>query len=736
MKQHAKPSRVRPAGPASLDAVPVNPPPPPRARRSGLRLLSSSLALALVLTALWSVDVRGRSAFTDEYDNCPAALRLDSVEGMAVEYTEEEDEIIVAWRPLTQAALDAFTEEQRYQAQITVLLQSRQAQLERSAPLGARAIRFDGLATSTEWEASLALTHEDHVISDIATLDFVSSMATPAFCSAFFAVPAALPAGGVLTAQGAAAAGLVPTAGRFYYIGYGPAFRLTDADAESHFRIGLSHGTGSDPDASDFKHYRLTVSRAADGDVLDFAPATVPVPIYETQVLHLLDHADNAAQDRAGAFATIRETARATGGMAHPQVNRWALVETTDYALLNTQFAPGPVAHYDVPRAVFDTDGIYTVTAWAEDEAGTKISPRAELVFLVQHEPARTHVSLLDGFTPCDTRGQAAVMETPATVLDPPSAPLIALPPPPPVTLLSVCDGAGTTALTATQKMNSGLVTDCNALLTALAHMNTFTEIPSDQTYSPGETCYFGSLSDRTGHPWDWSVNTPIASWGGITLGGTPLRVREVSLKCRKVSGTLSTAFSRLDDLRVLEIETMPVSGSFPSWIGQLTNLERLGLRILRMTGSIPPWIGQLTNLERLFFTSTPLSGALPAELGNLSNLTHLDVGQRSSGTTRNRLSGPIPPELGNLSNLIWLALDDNKFSGSIPSELGNLSNLEFLFLQRNNLSGSIPSSLAQLRVASLFLAGNNFTGCIPAGMPWNPGIRHDIGSISLPVCS
>ena len=728
-KQHAKPEGQ--AGGARAT-------PPPRAQRSGLRFLSSSLALALLLMALWSVDVRGRSAFTDEYGNCPGAVRLDRVEGLAVEYTEEEDEIIVSWRPLTQAVFDAFTAEQRYQAQITVSLQSRQKQLERSAPLGARDIRFDGLDTSTEWEASLALTHADYVVSDIATLDFVSSMATPEFCSAFFAVPAVLPADGVLTAQGAAATGLVPTAGRFYYIGYGPAFLLTDAAAESHFRIGLAHGTGSDPDTSDFKHYRLTVSRADDGDVLDFAPATVPAPVYGTHVLHLPSHADNAAQDRAGAFATIRETARATGGTAHPPVHRWALVETTDYALPNMKFAPGPIAHYDVPRAVFDTDGIYTVTAWAENKAGTKISPRAELVFLVQHEPARTHVSLLDGFTPCDTRGQAAVMETPATVLDPPSAPLIALSPPPPVELLSVCGGAGTTALTADQKTNNpGLVTDCNALMTALAHMNTFTAIPSDQAYSPGETCYFGSLSDRTGHPWDWSVNTPIASWGGITLGGTPLRVREVSLKCRKVSGTLSTAFSRLDDLRILEIETMPVSGTIPPDLQHLTNLERLELRILRMTGPIPLWIGQLTNLERLLFTSTPLSGPLPAVLGSLTNLTHLDVGQSSvGGTTRNRLSGPIPPELGNLSNLTWLALDDNKFSGSIPPELGDLSNLQSLFLQRNNLSGSIPSSLASLRVVRLFLSGNNFTGCIPAGMPWNPGIRHDIGSISLPVCS
>ncbi len=734
VKQHAKPSRVRPAGPASLDAVPVNHP-PPRPHSSGLRFLSSSLALAILLVALWSVDVRGRSAFTDEYDNCPAALRLDSVEGMAVEYTDEEDEIVVAWRPLTQAVLDAFTEEQRYQAQITVLLQSRQTQLERSAPLGAREIRFDGLATSTEWEASLALTHEDHVISDIATLDFVSSMATPAFCSAFFAVPAALPAGGVLTAQGAAAAGLVPTAGRFYYIGYGSAFRLIDADAESHFRIGLSHGTGSDPDASDFEHYRLTVSRADDGDILDFRPATVPAPIYETQVLALLDHADNAAQNRAGAFATIRETARATGGMAHPQVHRWELVAATDSALQDVKFAPGPIAHYDVPRAVFDADGIYTLTAWAEDEAGTKIGPQAKITFLVQHDPARTHVSLLDGFTPCDTRGQAAVSETPATVLGP--LPIAAPPAPPRVALLSVCEGAGTTALTAEQKTNAGLVTDCNALLTALAHMNTFTEVPTSQPYSSG-ACHYGGVSQRTGHPWDWSVNRPIASWGGITLGGNPLRVQRVDLGCRKISGTLSTAFAWMDDLRRLEMDRGPMDGTIPQDLEYLTHLEFLDLSDTAMTGSIPIWLGRMTSLRQLILKGSLFNGSLPAELGRLSNLTHLDVSNiLRRGTVENRLSGSIPPELGNLSNLQWLALDDNELSGSIPPELGNLSNLDSLILNNNNLSGSIPSSLTQLTSlrGRLFLGGrNNLTGCIPIGLP-RP-TYNDIGSLGLPVCT
>ncbi len=690
---------------------------------SGSRFLSSSLALAscFLLMALWSVDVRGRSAFTDEYDNCPAALRLDSVEGMAVEYTDEEDEIVVAWRPLTQAVLDAFTEEQRYQAQITVLLQSRQAQLERSAPLGTREIRFDGLATSTEWEASLALTHEDHVISDIATLDFVSSMATPAFCSAFFAVPAALPAGGVLTAQGAAAAGLVPTAGRFYYIGYGPAFRLTDADAESHFRIGLSHGTGSDPDTSDFEHYRLTVERD-DDDVLGFRPATVPAPIYETQVLALLDHVDNAAQNRAGAFATIRETARATDGVAHPPVHRWELVAATDSALQNILFAPGPGAHYDMPRAVFDTDGIYTLTAWAEDEEGTQISPQAEITFLVQHDPARTHVSLLDGFTRCDTRGSRAATVTPATVLGRNA-------------LLNVCSTAGTTALTAEQKTNEGLVTDCNALLTALVHMNAFTAVPASQPYSSG-VCHYGGVSERINHPWDWSVNTPIASWGGITLSGTPLRVREVDLGCRKISGTLSTAFSHMDALERLEVDRGPLEGHIPSELQRLTNLEYLDLSNSAMTGPIPAWIDRLTNLQRLYLGGSQFSGALPAALGNLSALEYLDIGHDSRGTTSNRFSGAIPSELGDLTNLVWLATGRNELSGSIPTELGNLStNLLTLDLRDNRLSGSIPSSLTQLtNLQRLFLAGNNLTGCIPVGLP-RPA-ENDIGSLNLFVCS
>ena len=189
----------------------------------------------------------------------------------------------------------------------------------------------------------------------------------------------------------------------------------------------------------------------------------------------------------------------------------------------------------------------------------------------------------------------------------------------------------------------------------------------------------------------NWSAETAIASWEGITVGGSPSRVTRLWLD--KYSG------------------------------------RPYGRRLITLTGSIPAALGGLSKLEHLTLTRHELTGTIPAELAHLSELTDLQL-------HGNELTGGIPPELANLANLGRIGLSGNPLSGAIPIELGKLSNLRALSLENTQLTGSIPASLGDLpNLNILRLYGNTMlTGCIPASLR---GITlNDLGSLGLEYCT
>ena len=182
---------------------------------------------------------------------------------------------------------------------------------------------------------------------------------------------------------------------------------------------------------------------------------------------------------------------------------------------------------------------------------------------------------------------------------------------------------------------NPGLVSDCEALLA------------SRDTLAGTATL-------------NWSADTPIADWDGITLEGTPQRVTKLSL-------------------------------------------VRRGL-----TGQIPTELGDLENLQWLRFVGNELTGEIPPELGDLTNLERL-------GLQNNRLSGEIPVELGNLANLQYMQLHYNELTGEVPLDFGRLANLEVLFLDNNHLTGMLPQTMTELTLLRLFYFLDNAGLCAPA---------------------
>ena len=121
-----------------------------------------------------------------------------------------------------------------------------------------------------------------------------------------------------------------------------------------------------------------------------------------------------------------------------------------------------------------------------------------------------------------------------------------------------------------TDKSNTGLLADCNALLAARDTLR-------------------GTVA------LNWAADTSIARWDGIALGGSPRRVTRVQLHRRGLSGQI------------------------PAVIGSLTMLEELWLYVNELSGAIPAELGNLSNLTGLFVSDNNLVDQIPENLNNLT---------------------------------------------------------------------------------------------------------------------
>ncbi len=248
---------------------------------------------------------------------------------------------------------------------------------------------------------------------------------------------------------------------------------------------------------------------------------------------------------------------------------------------------------------------------------------------------------------------------------------------------------------------NPGLVSDCETLLEARDTLV------------------------GTGTSLNWSANTPMSDWDGVTVEGTPLRVTGVSLRNKGLRGTLPEGLSNLTSLTVLDLMTPTcdggpcpdvqdhernlLTGPIPASLGNIGGLQQLLLHNNDLTGEIPPALGRLSNLQELALGLNQLHGTIPSQLGYLSSLTELHLWS-------NQLTGSVPESLGNLTSLKWLSLSQNQLTGTVPMQLGNLSVLEHLWLSQNQLSGPIPGELNRLtELRTLFVFSNQLDGQIPS---------------------
>ena len=169
------------------------------------------------------------------------------------------------------------------------------------------------------------------------------------------------------------------------------------------------------------------------------------------------------------------------------------------------------------------------------------------------------------------------------------------------------CEDAGATAVADTS--NAGLMADCEALL-----------MGGDMLSGDGSL--------------NWAIDTSIMDWDGVRISGDPMRVTQ------------------------LRLTRKGLSGSIPASLGYLSELENLYLNANSLQGMVPGELGMLTNLQDLRLHNNDLDG-LEMGLGGASSLTRF-------WAHNNDLAGGIPTDFGDLDSLVWLRLDGNMLTGGI----------------------------------------------------------------------
>ena len=195
--------------------------------------------------------------------------------------------------------------------------------------------------------------------------------------------------------------------------------------------------------------------------------------------------------------------------------------------------------------------------------------------------------------TPTPTPPAATPTPPPTATPAPTPAPPAATPTPPPTAtpaptptprpLPDICGDA------VSDRLNTGLVGDCNALLAARDTLRGTAAL-------------------------NWSPSTDIAGWDGITLGGSPQRVTKILLQKRELTGSIPVALGRLELLEELWLYINELTGAIPAEMGDLSNLTWLFVSNNNLSGQIPETLNNLT-LDRLWLHRNSFTGCVPYNL-------------------------------------------------------------------------------------------------------------------------
>ncbi|XWS30684.1 hypothetical protein CRYUN_Cryun23aG0007800 [Craigia yunnanensis] len=219
----------------------------------------------------------------------------------------------------------------------------------------------------------------------------------------------------------------------------------------------------------------------------------------------------------------------------------------------------------------------------------------------------------------------------------------------------------------------------------------------------------------------NWSTNTSICYWIGVSCDARHGRVAVLDLSHMDLHGTIAPHLGNLSFLVSLTSSGNNFHGYLPKELAKLHRLELLDLSRNAFSGEIPSWFGNLTTLKALYLggnnfqetfaaqNMSLITGPIPSSIFNISSLKEIYL-------YNNSLSGSISNEMCHqLRKLEVLYLYQNELSGHIPSNIGECNNLQILSLMEDRLSGTIPRSIGTLmRLKHIYLNYNDLDGEIP----------------------
>ncbi|KAL3638684.1 hypothetical protein CASFOL_016591 [Castilleja foliolosa] len=256
----------------------------------------------------------------------------------------------------------------------------------------------------------------------------------------------------------------------------------------------------------------------------------------------------------------------------------------------------------------------------------------------------------------------------------------------------------------------------------------------------------------------NWSTNTSICYWIGVSCGPKHQRVtalnisglelkgtiaphlgnltflQSLDISSNNLTGTIPPEISKLRRLKVVNLASNHLTGSIPNGVfNNISSLVEINLRFNRLSGRVPNDICSFTsNLKRIYLRGNQIEGEIPASIHSCRELEELNLAEnhfngyiptgiwslpklRILYLYSNQLQG-FPADVGNVEGIEEVHINDNNLTGGIPSFIFNISSLRYLDLSSNRLSGSIPNdTLYNLPVIEgLYLSTNNLTGGIP----------------------
>ena len=112
----------------------------------------------------------------------------------------------------------------------------------------------------------------------------------------------------------------------------------------------------------------------------------------------------------------------------------------------------------------------------------------------------------------------------------------------------------------------------------------------------------------------NWSVDTAISSWDGVSTGGTPTRVTKVELDDESLTGIIPVGLLELSELTHLDLRDNSLTGDIPWELVWLSNLTEIKLSGNSLTGCIPVALKDVTTNDlsslNLLYCRPPAPGA------------------------------------------------------------------------------------------------------------------------------